>query len=149
MSYRKLQRTCLPGQFSTHTLSNNHILNYTFNLLNSNHILYIFFYWTCLYYWRMFFFLSEYRFQLFPLAVAFILGTVFGCVIIIFPILFCRNRYLDTYVYISMNISMNMRKANDSLNVPCQKYFNCIKTLYISLFMIYKKTLQIFNTIWI
>lgn len=43
VSYRKLQRTCLPGQFSTHTLSNNHILNYTFNLLNSNHILYIFF----------------------------------------------------------------------------------------------------------
>nr|XP_034308258.1 uncharacterized protein LOC117683264 [Crassostrea gigas]XP_034308259.1 uncharacterized protein LOC117683264 [Crassostrea gigas] len=30
----------------------------------------------------------EYR----PLAVAFILGTVFGCVIFIFPILFCRNR---------------------------------------------------------
>lgn len=57
------------------------------------------------------FFLSEYR----PLAVAFILGTVFGCVINIFPILFCRNRYLDTYVY----MSMKMRKANDSRNVPC------------------------------
>lgn len=121
MSYRKLQRTCLPGQFSTHTLSNNHILNYTFSLLNSNHILYIFFFTelVCIIEECFFFFLSEYRFQLFPLAVAFILGTVFGCVIIIFPILFCRNRYLDTYVYISMNISMNMRKANDSLNVPC------------------------------
>lgn len=49
-------------------------------------------------------FLSEYRFQLFPLAVAFILGTVFGCVINIFPILFCRNRYLDTNVYMSMKM---------------------------------------------
>lgn len=57
------------------------------------------------------FFLSDYRFQPLPLAVAFILGIVFGCVINVFSILFCRNRYLNTYLYIKM------RKANNILNV--------------------------------
>lgn len=111
VSYRKLQKTCLPWQFSTHTLSNNHFLNFTLNLLNSNHILYIVFTEHACIIEEYFVCLSEYT----PLAVAFILGIVFGCVINIFLILFCRNRYLDTYVC----MSMKMRKANDSRNVPC------------------------------
>lgn len=58
------------------------------------------------------FFLSDYRFQPIPLAVAFILGIVFGCLIKVFAILFCRNRYFITYLYIKM------RKADDILNFP-------------------------------
>lgn len=61
-------------------------------------------------------FLSDFRFHPLPLAISFILGTVFGCVINIFTILFCRNRYKDIFLYSKMS------KANDSMNAPSEKY---------------------------
>lgn len=42
-------------------------------------------------------FLSDYGFPPLPLAVAFTLGTIFGCMINVFTIPFCRKRYFDIF----------------------------------------------------